>query len=165
VLVGFSSTYQNQGPVLRRVIEALSALPVRAVVTVGQMLDARELTPAANVAVVAAASHAQIMAEADLVVTHCGHGTTMKALAAGIPMVCMPMGRDQNDTAARLVHHGVGVRLSPQASVLKISRAVQTVLDHRSFRSNAQRMATAISEGEGTADLIVELEAVAGTWT
>jgi MGT family glycosyltransferase len=162
VLVGFSSTYQNQGPVLRRVIEALSSLPVRAIVTVGQMLDVRDLTAAANVAVVAAASHTQILAEADLVVTHCGHGTTMKALAAGIPMVCMPMGRDQNDTAARLVHHGVGVRLSPQASVLKISRAVQTVLDHRSFRANAQRMATAISEGVGTADLIVELEAVAG---
>ncbi len=162
VLVGFSSTYQNQGPVLRRVIEALTALPVRAVVTVGQMLDAREVTASANVTVVAAASHTQILAEADLVVTHCGHGTVMKSLAAGVPMVCMPMGRDQNDTAARLVHHGVGVRLPPRASVPRISRAVRTVLDRQSFRANAQRMATAISNGDGTADLIVELEAVAG---
>ena len=162
VLVGFSSTYQNQGPILRRVIEALSALPVRAVVTLGQMLDAREVTAAANVAVVESASHTQILAEADLVVTHCGHGTMMKALSAGIPMVCMPMGRDQNDTAARVAHHRVGLRLSPQASVLKISRAVQTVLDHRSFRANAERMATAISEGDRTVNLVAELEAVAG---
>ena len=40
VLVGFSSTYQNQGPLLRQVVEALATLPVRAVVTVGQMLEA-----------------------------------------------------------------------------------------------------------------------------
>jgi MGT family glycosyltransferase len=162
VLVGFSSTYQNQGPVLRRVIEALATLPVRAVVTVGQMLDAREVAATANVAVVAAASHTQILAEADVVVTHCGHGTVMKALAAGVPMVCMPMGRDQNDTAARLVHHGLGMRLPPRASAARIARAVQNVLDHQSFRTNASRMGTAIANGEGTADLVVELEALAG---
>jgi MGT family glycosyltransferase len=162
VLVGFSSTYQDQGPVLRRVIEALSALPVRAVVTVGQMLDARELTATANVAVVASASHTEILAEAALVVSHCGHGTTMKALAAGVPMVCIPMGRDQNDTAARLVHHGVGVRLPPRASASRIARAVNEVLTNDRFRSNAARLSSAIADPGQTANLVLELEALAG---
>ena len=101
VLVGFSSTYQNQGPLLRQVVEALATLPVRAVVTVGQMLEAAEVTSTDNVLVVGSAPHRQILAEASLAVSHCGHGTTMKCLAAGVPMVCIPMGRDQNDTAAR----------------------------------------------------------------
>ena len=162
VLVGFSSTYQNQGPVLRRVIEALSALPVRAVVTVGQMLDTRELTATANVAVVASASHTQILAEAALVVSHCGHGTTMKALAAGVPMVCIPMGRDQNDTAARIVHHGVGVRLPPRASASRIARAVNNVLSNDRFRSSAARLSSAIADVGQTVDLVFELEALAG---
>jgi len=137
VLVGFSSTYQNQGAVLRRVVEALSALPVRAVVTVGQMLDPAEVTSSDNVVVVGSAPHRQILADASLAVSHCGHGTTMKTLAAGVPMVCIPMGRDQNDTAARVVHHGAGVRLSPNASAAKIGEAVQRVLRDDSFRSNA----------------------------
>jgi len=162
VLVGFSSTYQNQGPVLRRVIEALSALPVRAVVTAGQMLDTRELTATGNVAVVATASHTQILAEAALVVSHCGHGTTMKALAAGVPMVCIPMGRDQNDTAARLVHHGVGVRLPPRASASRIAKAVKEVLNDDRFRSSAARLSSAIADVGQTADLVLELEALAG---
>jgi MGT family glycosyltransferase len=162
VLVGFSSTYQNQGPVLRRVIEALSALPVRAVVTVGQMLDARELAATPNVAVVASASHTQILAQAALVVSHCGHGTTMKALAAGVPMVCIPMGRDQNDTAARIVHHGVGVRLPPRASASRIARAVNEVLTNDRFRSNAAHLSSAIADVGQTADLVFELEALAG---
>ena len=125
VLVGFSSTYQNQGALLRRVVEALSTLPVRAVVTIGQMLDAHEVSSTDNVVVVPSAPHSQVLIGASLAISHCGHGTTMKALAAGVPLVCIPMGRDQNDTAARVVHHGAGVRLSPGASASKIHKTVQ----------------------------------------
>jgi UDP:flavonoid glycosyltransferase YjiC (YdhE family) len=35
----------------------------------------------------------------------------IKALAAGVPLVCLPMGRDQEDTAARVTLSGSGVRL------------------------------------------------------
>lgn len=157
VLVGFSSTYQNQGPLLRQVVEALTTLPVRAVVTVGQMLEADEVTSTDNVVVVGSAPHRQILAEASVAVSHCGHGTTMKCLAAGVPMVCIPMGRDQNDTAARVVYHGAGVRLSPSASAAKIRKAVQLVLDDDRFRSNATRMSSAIAD-DSTADLVTELE-------
>jgi MGT family glycosyltransferase len=162
VLVGFSSTYQNQGPVLRRVVEALSGLPVRGVLTVGQMLDPSEVAPSGNVVVVSSASHTQLLSTAALVVTHCGHGTVMKALAAGVPMVCIPMGRDQNDTAARLVHHGVGVRLSPRASASRIATAVQQVLDDDRYRVGAARLAAAIADGRGTSDVVAELEALFG---
>jgi len=161
VLVGFSSTYQNQGPVLRRVVEALSALPVRAIVTVGQMLDSAEVTSTPNVAVVGSAPHSLVLADASLVVSHCGHGTTIKALAAGVPMVCIPMGRDQNDTAARVVHHGAGLRLSPKASVAEIRTAVQRVLDDDHFRANASRLASAIADRTLTAELVPELESLA----
>lgn len=157
VLVGLSSTYQNQGHLLRQVVEALATLPVLAVLTVGQMLDANEVTSTDNVVVVGSAPHRQILAEASVAVTHCGHGTTMKCLAAGVPMVCIPMGRDQNDTAARVVYHGAGVRLSPSASAAKIREAVQRVLGDDRFRSNASRMASAITD-ESTADLVTELE-------
>jgi UDP:flavonoid glycosyltransferase YjiC (YdhE family) len=69
-----------------------------------------------NVDVVRAAPHREVLREAQLVVTHCGHGTTVKALAAGVPIVGLPMGRDQLDVAARLVHAGAGVRLDHRDS-------------------------------------------------
>lgn len=161
VLVGFSSTYQNQGPLLQRVVDALSTLPVRAVVTMGQMLDADQVVPRDNVAVVGSAPHGQILQHAALVVSHCGHGTTIRTLAAGVPMVCIPMGRDQNDTAARVVHHGAGVRLSQTASVAKIRQAVRDVLGEPHFRANATRLASAIADDRLTTDLVTELEALA----
>jgi MGT family glycosyltransferase len=162
VLVGFTSNFQDHGPQLRRVVEALSSLPVRAVVTLGQMLDPEEVTAAPNVAVVRSAPHHEILQTASLAITHCGHGTTLKALAAGVPMVCIPMGRDQNDTAARVAHHGAGLRLSPKASVAKIRGAVHEVLHDDRYRANAQLLAAAISQEHQSTDVVAELEALMG---
>jgi MGT family glycosyltransferase len=158
VLVALSSTYQNQAPLLQRIVDALSALPVRAIVTMGQMLDDGEVSPTDNVRVVRSAPHGPILEQAALVITHCGHGTTMKALAAGVPMVCVPMGRDQNDTAARVKFHGAGVRLSPKASVDAIRKAVVKVLERDAFRQNAARLSATITADCNATTIVDELE-------
>jgi hypothetical protein len=108
VLVGLSSTFQDQAPVLRSVVKALAGLRVRALITLGEMLPEGEVQSTGSVVVVRSAPHGEILRQASLLITHCGHGTTLKALAAGVPIVCMPMGRDQNDTAARVVHASAG---------------------------------------------------------
>jgi MGT family glycosyltransferase len=162
ILVGLSSTYQRQEGLLQRIIDALSGLPVRAVATLGRMLQPDAAVSSPNVQVVPSAPHTAILREASVAVTHCGHGTTMRALAAGVPMVCIPMGRDQNDTAARVVHHGAGVRLSPSASTAKIRSAVLQVLADDEFRSNAARLATVLAHEHHPADVAIELERVAG---
>jgi MGT family glycosyltransferase len=158
VLVAFTSNFQGHGDHLRRVVDALTSLPVRAVVTLGQMLDSQEVASTDNVAVVRSAPHNTILEHASLVVTHCGHGTTLKTLAAGVPMVCLPMGRDQNDNAARVVFHGAGRRLSPKASTVEIRQAVQEVLSDGRYRTNARRLATAIADERRSVDLVAELE-------
>jgi MGT family glycosyltransferase len=161
VLVALSSTFQDQAALLRRIVEAMTQLDVRAIVTLGQMIDSDTVHPTSNVAVVKSAPHSLLMPDASVVVTHCGHGTTMKALTSATPMVCIPMGRDQNDTAARVVHQGAGVRLSPKATADKIRDAVQLVLRDTSFRDNAQRVASVIAEEQRQVDIVAELEAVA----
>lgn len=136
-------------------------MPVRAVVTTGPMLDPDELTASENVCVVRSAPHGPIIERAALVVTHCGHGTTLKSLAAGVPMVCIPMGRDQDDTAARVVHHGAGVRLSPTASVEAIRAAATTVLNGERYRLAAEHLAVEIASDIDSSPLIPELEHLA----
>lgn len=161
VLVGFSSTFQDQAPLLRRVVEALSSLPVRGVVTLGQMLDARDVPGTDNVAVVPSAPHGRILPHASLVVSHCGHGTTLKALAAGLPILCLPMGRDQNDTAARVIHHGAGIRLGPTAEVPRIRQALQRLLDDPGYRDAAGVLAAAIERERAETDVVAQFEHLA----
>lgn len=160
VLVGFSSTYQRQAAALRRVVEALSTLPVRGLVTLGP-IDPQHVPGSGNVVVVRTAPHAEVLREATLLVTHCGHGTTMRSLVAGVPLVCVPMGRDQNDTAARVVHRGAGVRLSPDARITTIRNAVARVLADASYQRNARRLGDAIASREGCVDVVGSLERLA----
>ncbi|HEX6660118.1 MAG TPA: nucleotide disphospho-sugar-binding domain-containing protein, partial [Ilumatobacter sp.] len=130
------------------------------IVTLGPTLQSGDVVPSQNVEVLPSAPHGQILRDAALAITHCGHGTVMKALANGVPMVCIPMGRDQNDTAARVVHHGAGIRLSPRSSATRIAAAAREVLMDPRFRENAQRLSRAIAEEARTTDVAAELEAV-----
>jgi MGT family glycosyltransferase len=161
VLVGFSSTYQKQVATLRRIVEALSGLPVRGALTLGPALDPDAVSGSANVVVVGSASHQALLGEASLLVTHGGHGTTMRGLVAGVPLVCLPMGRDQNDIAARVVYHGAGARLSPEARAAKIRRTIRSVLEEPSYRGKAQRLGEAITSREGCVDVVERLERLA----
>lgn len=161
VLVAFSSTFQDQAAGLQRVIDALGTLDVRAVVTKGPALAKHQLRAPSNVLVVEAASHAQLLPGAAAVVSHCGHGTTLKALAAGVPLLCMPMGRDQVDNAARVAHHGAGIRISPKASVERIQAGVRALLSDPSYRANAARMARAIRTELEQDRAVAELESLA----
>src|SRR5918992_2084224 len=142
VLVGLSSSHQGQDEVMRRAAAALGRLPVRGLVTTGPAVE--PFSAADNVTVVPSAPHAAVLPHAAAVVTHGGHGTVIKALAAGVPLVVLPMGRDQLDVAARVTAAGAGVRVKPKASPAKVAAAVREVLEQPGYRRNAERLAAAI---------------------
>ncbi|HZM95922.1 MAG TPA: glycosyltransferase [Vicinamibacterales bacterium] len=158
VLVAMSSTYQDQIASLQRVIDALGTLPVQAVVTTGPALDSSALHARANVTIVRSAPHRQVLQHAALVVTHGGHGTVIKALAAGVPMVVLPHGRDQADTAARVDARGAGLALKRSAGSAAIADAVRRILRDDSYRIAARRLGQTVCRDARSDALIRELE-------
>jgi MGT family glycosyltransferase len=161
VLVGMSSTYMDHAGVLQRVASALGDLPVRGLVTTGPSIRSDEIDAPPNVTVVERAPHSEVLRQASAVVTHAGHGTVIKALAAGVPVVAMPLGRDQLDNAARVQHHGAGLRLKPKAGSERIATAVRRVIDEPSFRAGAERIAAAIAAEVAEDRAVMELEELA----
>ena len=161
VLVSFSTTFQAQAAAVRRCVEALSALPVRAIVTLGPAIPAAAVPGAANVTVVQSASHDQIVPRCALVICHGGHGTVIRPLMHGVPVICLPMGRDQPDNAARIVAHGAGLALSPRAGKRLIRRAVARVLSDPRYGDAAGRLGRAIAQeadaGRSAADTLQAL--------
>jgi MGT family glycosyltransferase len=145
VLVTMSSVYQAQAEILRRVARALGHLDVRAVLTTGRAIDPREVPAPGNVRVIRAAPHRQVLTEASAVITHAGHGSVLKALAAGVPLICMPQGRDQKDNTTRALRLGAGVRISKRASEQQIAAAVRAVLDNPTYTQAAQRFAATLA--------------------
>jgi MGT family glycosyltransferase len=146
VVVGMSTTYQAHERILRNVVDAVADLPVRALVTTGAAIA----PPAApdNVRIASFVPHARVLPQADLVVTHAGHGTTIAALAHGVPLVCLPISRDQPDIAARVAWHRAGVRLRARSTPERIRRALRDVLADDAYRRSAQRLAAAIAAEE-----------------
>jgi MGT family glycosyltransferase len=160
VVVGLSTTHQAHDPLLERIVAALAILPVRALVTTGGAT--LRSTPPANVHVARFVPHAQVLPEAAAVVTHAGLGTVHAALAHGLPLVCLPIGRDQPDNAARVKWHRAGLRLSPKSSPAVIRAAVERVLRDPAFAASARRLAAAFGEDRSEERAPSALEAVAG---
>jgi MGT family glycosyltransferase len=159
VVVGLSTTHQAHDALLERIVVALATLPVRALVTTGGAT--LPSTPPANVHVARFVHHAWVLPGAAAVVTHAGLGTVHAALAHGLPLVCLPIGRDQPDNAARVAWHGAGLRLSPKSSPGAIRAGVERVLGDPAFAASARRLAVAFAD-EGPAERAPSaLEAVA----
>jgi UDP:flavonoid glycosyltransferase YjiC (YdhE family) len=162
VLVSFSTAYQDQGRTVSRCIQALEALPVKGVVTLGPALAGLKTPHADNVVVVERADHDRLVPGCALVICHGGHGTLIRPLAHGVPALVIPTGRDQPDNAARLQALGAGLRLPRTAGVLRIRGAVTRILEDEGFRRRAGALGARISaETDGGLRAAKALEALA----
>jgi MGT family glycosyltransferase len=139
--------------VYRAACEAVAGLPVRALLTMGRTRDPAELGDVpANVHVETWVDQQVALGHAGLVVCHGGAGTTFGALAAGVPLVVVPLMADQ-PTNGRLVYQsgagllvetdGAGSPPEAQAGVTaaRIRSAIRTVLADPSYATAARRVA------------------------
>lgn len=158
VVVSLSTSYQAQAPVLQRLLDACAELPVRVVVTTGPAVNPDSIEAPANARVVQFFPHGDLLPHVSLVITHAGLGTVMTALSHGVPLLCVPMGRDQFFNAGRVAQLGAGSILPFDADAQSIRIAVLAALDDSSSRDGAKRMAKVIAGYAGAATAVVELE-------
>ena len=158
VLVSFSTTYMRHEDTLRRTFEALNGIDPFAVCTLGHAFSRERIPAFPNVSIHDWLPHDAILPHAAAVVTHAGHSTVMAALAHGVPLVCMPMGRDQDINAERVGAVGAGITLSPAAAPAEIRAAIKNVLTNPSYRDAASRLATQIGELGRGGRAVTELE-------
>lgn len=98
-----------------------------------------------------------VVALADLVVCHGGMNTVLEPLAAGVPLVVMPLAFEQSAIAARLEHAGVARARSPRSSPRRLADAIAEVRSNAGFREKARSARLEIAKAGGTrraADLI-----------
>ena len=161
VVVSFSTSYQAQAPTVQRVVDALADLKVRVVVTIGPSVPAGAVRPRANTTVTGFVPHDRLLPYASLVISHGGLGTVMAALSHGVPMLCVPMGRDQFFNASRVQALGAGTMIGPDSDADTIADAVRGLLDERSAaHEGAKRMAAVLSGCGGASEAADEIERV-----
>lgn len=144
VLVSLSSTFQGQEATLRNICDALAPLPLEVLVTTGRGLSPASLPIAGGLQARSFVPHDAVLPSADLVVTHAGLGTLMYSAGAGVPCLCFPNGRDQNDNAARAKALGLGDFLSPDAAPAEIADAAMGILGDGDLRAACQAFASRV---------------------
>ena len=160
VLVSLSTLEQGQAAVMHRVIESLAPLAVRGLVTLGPALDPTSFKAPPNVRLETFVPHSAVLPHAAAMVTQCGLGTLMKALAHGVPLVCIPLVGDQPDNAARVVAHDAGIRLERGATPEQIGFAIRRVLTEPAFGESARRIARIVAKEDGAQTAAEEIESV-----
>ncbi len=152
----------------RTAIAAVAAIDARVLVTVGRRFDAAQLGQLpASVHVEPWVDQADVLAAADVVVCHGGSGTTFGALAAGLPVVIVPVFADQFVNGQRVAEAGAGVvvdtaldadgrhRPLSQDDVPRIAEAIETIRSDSRYGERARRVADEMAAAP-TADIVLD---------
>ncbi len=162
VLVSYTTTELQDPAKVQTALDGLARLDAHVVVTTSRAIDPANLTVPANAHVVQYADHNAILARAALCVTHGGHGTMMRALKHGVPMVVIPgMPHDQAPNAALVEKRGAGLALPGDADATALVQAASKVLSDPSFKASAEALATDVNGLDGASTAADSLEALA----
>jgi UDP:flavonoid glycosyltransferase YjiC (YdhE family) len=158
VLVTCSTERQRDKRLLHVALEALPAAGISVIGTSAAHDPAIFAVPPGS-RVERFAAHEAILRRATCVVCHGGMGITQKALAAEVPVVVVPFGRDQLDTARRVEFARAGVRLSPRR--LTPQRLLDAVREAWECREGAGHVSRAYAQAGGLTAAADAIEAIA----
>jgi UDP:flavonoid glycosyltransferase YjiC (YdhE family) len=149
VLVTCSTDYQGDEALAATAIEALRDEPVRVLVTLADAAATADLPSAPNARVERFVPHGPVLELAAAVVCHGGMGIVQKSIAAAVPIVAVPFGRDQPEVGRRVAECGAGVLLPRRR--LDAERLRASVREAIASREGARAAAARLHEHDGPA--------------
>jgi UDP:flavonoid glycosyltransferase YjiC (YdhE family) len=152
-----------QQKMLQTLCDALAGLDVEALVTTGRGNAPDSFVAGANTTLAQRVAHDLVLGEADLLITHAGHGTAMAGVRFGVPMLCLAPGADQPLNAARVAELGLGLSLDPQSSSEEIRAAAAKMLGDPAFKARSREFAARVAEQPGVEAASAAVEALAGS--
>jgi UDP:flavonoid glycosyltransferase YjiC (YdhE family) len=142
VLVSMGTVFHRTAGIYEAVLDGLRDEPVNLLVAAGFDQDPERFgKQPPNVRVEPYLPVAALLPRCDLLVTHGGFNSVKESLAAGVPMVVVPISADQPYSAERCAALGVGIALGPEERTASdIRRAARTVLADHAYTRRAREM-------------------------
>jgi UDP:flavonoid glycosyltransferase YjiC (YdhE family) len=130
------------------------------VLTLGGLSFAR-LTTRENVKTLSFANHDELFPQCEAIDTHGGLGTVLWVMVHGVPLLLLPLGRDQHINAGRVVELGAGTQLAHDATTEEIRVALGTLTAAPSSREAAVGAAARIAADRPDREAVRVVEATA----
>lgn len=159
VYVSLGTVLNNAPDFYRSVLQALSGMACDAILSIGDAVDPAALGPVpGNVRIFPRVNQLEVLAGADVFLTHCGMNSVSESLLCGVPMVLFPQHGEENAVAIRCEQLGAGLRLKrPSASCIR--SALEAVLGDDRYRRAAQTVAEDFARCGGAAEAADFVEA------
>jgi len=147
----------SRAGIFRKVAQACATLDLRLLISQG---GRGRLTPgdlAGHPMIYDWVPQEAVLAQADMIVSHGGMNSVLEPLAAGLPMVVMPLAFEQSAVASRLENAGVARVLSKRTSARRLADAIAEVRIGPGFRERADAVRREMRQAGGAgraADLI-----------
>jgi MGT family glycosyltransferase len=158
VYMALGTVHNWREDVFRAGIEAVAGSGARLLVATGGRLPPSIFEPLpAGVAVVDRVDSRAVLAAADVHITHGGANSVHEALAAEVPMVCLPQGDDHYLWSDRVRALGAGeVLLEPDPGAIRAS--VEAMLGDTPARRAARDVAERLRDFPGEAEVARALD-------
>jgi UDP:flavonoid glycosyltransferase YjiC (YdhE family) len=161
VLLAPSTAQDREHRLLRAALVGLAGEPLRLLAAWNRKPLPVPVKVASNTRLVEWISYPLTMPRCGLVICHAGHGTLVRALASGAPVLAVPAAGDMAENAARADWAGVGVRLPWRLlSPRTLRLAVRYALSQGALATGARELAEWARTHDGAeraADLVEEL--------
>lgn len=152
-------TVFNDAEVMRTLLEGLADVDGSVVATVGRNLDPASFEPLpAHLRVERWLPQALVLDRAAATVAHGGSGSTIAALARGLPLLLVPQGADQFENAGRCAELGAALVLMPgEVTPEAVREGVAALLEQPSYRQAAEAVAAEIAAMPAPEDVVASL--------
>jgi UDP:flavonoid glycosyltransferase YjiC (YdhE family) len=160
IAVTLGTVNRRRHDVLRPIIEGADAAGAQVIVALGD--DPAVLAPVpAGAWVGRYVPMSALVATSDVVAFHGGSGTMLAALAAGRPLLVVPLAADQPDNAERCAAIGVAIVIEPEAlSANAVRTAIESILGDPRYRRRASEVAAEIAAMPGPDAAVLRLERI-----
>lgn len=131
-------------------LDAISQRPsIQAVIAIGSALKPESFNCPENALLVPYVPQLELLKKCAAMIGHGGISSVKEAIFMGVPMLLIPYAYDEPGNAARVVYHGLGLRLDhEQVSPATLGSSMDRLLNDGSFLANARRMSQKFIELE-----------------
>jgi MGT family glycosyltransferase len=151
VYVSLGTVFNNKPQVFRKIMQALDHPDYQVVISAGgayRNLIKHQIPN--NVMLFPSVPQVDLLPNIDLVIGHGGNNSTNETLAAGKPLIVMPIGGEQMDNASRVEYLGVGLRLNiMNFNAQELRQKVEQIKNNPGFQQRALLLKEVIAQTDG----------------
>lgn len=151
IYISMGTVINDRKDFYSKCVDALKNLNVDVTISCGNAISREELgVLPEHIRVYPYVDQFEVLAKADVFLTHCGMNSVSESLYMAAPMVLYPQTSEQHAVARRVTEVGAGIMLKEDSSE-GIRAAVQEILDNKAYKAAAAECSADFRACSGTA--------------